>query len=370
MALNQGVTFGNPSKLAVKKEGTYGSWASIAASTGWLAEFLAFRDTSRRTPADVKLLGQSDDYTSFGLGPVTCGFDLDFACKYQPHSMGLIAMATGACAHTPGASPETFQVTLASALPSFSMSQQFPLSTDDALGYALYEAKWTGVVANRLTLSHRQGDVMRGSLSCLAYDHDFIGAASTVLPTGDIRVADSAGGLVQWYQIHSTPSSFGNCHIGVTGSDEVALTIRDWRMTLDNNMLGAYALGTSRRSFKPVRNDKRLITLEMEIGMDAAWNFWYSKHGANEGSATLPFYVVIAYSQETSSVKHAWTNEFSNLYSLQIEKIIPGPEMTWARVSARAHYGATPTGPNSDPYKLSGSFEGTGYTLDWDSAIW
>jgi len=327
MATPQGAV----SKLFFRPETTYGtdSIGAGSASIGFLNYFDRVSVKSAKTPLDFgEISGLSTDFSAFEEGGIDVGLDIEFAMRYYGAHIALIGLGMGTMVTTGTIPVITHAATLQDALFSSTFKYQVPVTNNSTFN----ENILTGCSVQRMTLSHRAGDVMRCRLEMLA--------SGLTYNSGSIATPPSAAGrtptdpLISWSHKENLATSTAVIR---SGFSLVEINIRSWEVTLDNKLEPNFLIQTGRSGGQPQRSDFREVRMRLEIEQNAGWREFLTAYGDSPTGTTSDFGVRLDY-QSPTSANEAFLVRVSNCRTLDVQRNTETAGKMYQQVEMRGHF--------------------------------
>lgn len=361
MATPQGAV----AKLGFFPETSYGAGATLSSTTGYRMYYDTLTDETRKNPLDLQeISGLSVDYQNWEEGEVASGFSLTHSMRYSGIHAAILACAMGDIVTTGGSSTWSHQVDLHDSLvrttPTYRGSVTFLHQIPVTDNSTFVDNTYTGMVPRRMVLSHRAGDVMKCRTDWigqgLTYDEsaftDWPSTAKTRIPSEPFITWSHKGSSATAFKVHTDLSS-----------EDVALDVRSWEVTLDNGIEPNYLIQYGRTAGAPSRENFRSVTARLEIEQNAGYQqFINNCYKASATAAQSRFAIVLSYvDPDTAAQLFTLTLANCNLY--QVPRTISGPGRIYQTVEMRAHY-ETGGYPFANPMRIT---VGSTVEGDWET---
>ena len=326
-----GAPNGGSAVLFFKPETDWGDGASMTnASSTYRMYFDSFTPQNDRTPTDFKEIqggAAAVDHTEFVEGGIEVGASVVYTQRYA----GMHALLNGLCLGALDMTPSTsHNATLADDLPYIAVGWNPPTLWGGAT--ALDDHRFTGMMVQSCTWSHRAGEPLKHTINFIGKDHSY-----DVSPLSTGSMAVPAEDIVQWHDKEIDSGSDTGIEVEVQGSAPVEINCTDWELTLDNALVRRFIIQNGRVTAQPARDGKRTVTLRMTIDKDNAWRSFQDAMGASSTSDTTDLDVRLRYEDNADSDLR-WEALVANCRVTSAPATVADDGFLTASVEMRAHY--------------------------------
>lgn len=272
-------------KLAWHEEATWGAGqrSDFTAALGYRTYFDSCAPVLRKDPVrQQEIRGvNAVDYADFVEGPIGVRLTLAFRMRYSGLHAALMAYALGSLA-TSGVGPYTHRADLADDLPYLVFMYGPPDTTNTVFDNWLF----TGMMCDRMTISHQQGQPILVTQEWLGKTWDFDNNSSQTFPD---PVTNTPLGPHEDYVMWHDLTTGTLIQVDPDSASFAAITCQSWEITISNNLIQRFVLADSRQGPQPQRQGYRNITGRVTCDKDNAWEVLATAFGITGATDSDPF---------------------------------------------------------------------------------